>query len=369
MGLIAGLLLLVIGLSGSALVFRDELQLAATPQSLRVEPTGSRRSLDSLLAAVNQSLPDHDITGWLMRREPHIADLMYARKHGARDVSVLTVNPFNGQILGGPQDPGGTLTGWLLELHYTLFAGHFGVFVAGLMALLLCLLGLTGLWLYRDFWGRFFTLRWRSSARIFFSDIHKMVGISSVAFNLVLGFTGAWWNLSHALGHLVEGDHEDEPPPGRYRFSVHLSLDTLAARSGEILPGFRPGYVSLPDGPEPGIVFYGRVASRNPLRSDYGSSVTFDAQSGKAQSSNDIRTAGIWAQLSDMFYPLHFGNFAGLPVKILWCMGGMAPGVLAISGFVIWWKRGSRRRQDRTTPQRDRISSTEHTMIQQESDV
>ena len=54
-------------------------------------------------------------------------------------------------------------------------------------------------------------LRWNLSARIFFSDLHKMVGISSVGFNLILGFTGAYWNLTHVVGHLLDGP--DPKPP------------------------------------------------------------------------------------------------------------------------------------------------------------
>ncbi len=41
--------------------------------------------------------------------------------------------------------------------------------------------------------------------------------------------------------------------------------------------------------------------------------------------------------------PLHFGTFGRWPVKVLWCLGGMAPGVLAASGFLVWQTRGRSR--------------------------
>jgi uncharacterized iron-regulated membrane protein len=41
-------------------------------------------------------------------------------------------------------------------------------------------------------------------------------------------------------------------------------------------------------------------------------------------------------QITDSFEPLHLEPS---PVKILWCLGGLAPGVLAITGYILWWKR------------------------------
>jgi uncharacterized iron-regulated membrane protein len=42
--------------------------------------------------------------------------------------------------------------------------------------------------------------------------------------------------------------------------------------------------------------------------------------------------------------PLHFGNWGGLPVKVLWCLLGLAPGTLGATGFLMWWNRVLRRR-------------------------
>ena len=68
------------------------------------------------------------------------------------------------------------------------------------------------MWIHRNFWRSLFLLRWKLSGRIFFSDLHKMVGISSVGFNLILGFTGAYWNLTHVLGEFL---HRPEPEASR----------------------------------------------------------------------------------------------------------------------------------------------------------
>jgi uncharacterized iron-regulated membrane protein len=36
---------------------------------------------------------------------------------------------------------------------------------------------------------------------------------------------------------------------------------------------------------------------------------------------------------------LHFGRFAGIPVKIIWTIVGLAPAVLFLTGLLMWWNR------------------------------
>lgn len=350
MGLIAGAGLLIIGLTGSILVFRQDVQALVNPRLLRVEPTPTGRlGHDRLLAAAVHQLPDHEITGWQISPEPRFADLVYVVRHGTHEWRMITVNPFTAEVLAGPMETSDTLVGWLLELHYSFLGDHPGVFVAGLFALLLFLLGLSGLWLYRDFWGNLFTLRWNRSARIFFSDFHKRVGILSVAFNLILGATGAYWNLPHAIGHFA-GEASEPIISGRL-YPDSLSLEALVRQAAVAIPGFQPSYLQLPLAQDGEIRLLGRVPSRSPFRSDYGSSVVFEPVTGALKSATDIRQAGVWEQITDAFYPLHFGSFGGLPVKLLWCLGGLTPGILATSGFVIWWKRTRRHRLVATSAQ------------------
>ncbi|MBE2212911.1 MAG: PepSY domain-containing protein, partial [Opitutaceae bacterium] len=181
-------------------------------------------------------------------------------------------------------------------------------------------------------------LRWGESRRIFFSDLHKMVGISSVAFNLVLGFTGAYWNLTHVISHMVMGEDEEVPVTGAM-LAAGYPLDAAIADARTRLPGFEANYVSLPWVAGGDVTLWGSFKDAGLLRSPYGSTATYDAQTGANKGVTDIRTAGLWVQSVDAFRPLHFGDFAGLPVQILWCLGGLSPGVLAVSGTCIWWLR------------------------------
>lgn len=343
LGLIAGLGLLVIGLTGSLLIFSKEIDGVLRPDVVHVEvPAEAKRlPMDGLVGKMAATFPGHQLMGWVPAREPEDSDRVWMKLPGEDEHWLSAhIDPYTGKVLSRPAESTGTFTGWLLELHYTLLADHVGLAVAGIFALLLFLLGITGLWLYRDFFRHFFRLRWKSSTRILFSDLHKFVGIQSVVFNLILGFTGAWWNLSHVIGHLFEKHPEDgvvevAPPPT----SPWASIDTLLADASQrIEGGFEANYLGFPQSPENTFYLYGAHGDAGVLRSPHGSMVSYTVD-GTFRESNDIREASLGAQIYDSFVPLHFGTFGGWPVRVLWCLGGMAPGILAVSGFLIWRAR------------------------------
>lgn len=347
LGLAAGLGLLVIGLSGSLLVFHEELEALFNRELVHVTPTpAGRLPLDTLLTHAQRQLPDHEITGWLPQWDaPRAADVLYVIRRGDKEWLVATLDPYTGRLLASPRLGKTTLTGWLLELHYAFFAGHAGLLLAGTFGLLLLALGVTGVWLYREFWKNFLTLRWRRGARILFSDLHKFVGITSVAFNLVLGFTGAYWNFTHVIGEWIAGEHEQKKIEQRL-YAPTLSLDALVHDAAQRLSGFRGNFISLPSDPAaPAVTLWGAIEPRHWLTSPYGSTIVYDASTGAHRATADLRVAGFWPRVVDSFRPLHFGDFGGLPVKILWALAGLAPGTLAITGFAIWWRR-------RAAPQR-----------------
>ncbi|MBI2514014.1 MAG: PepSY domain-containing protein [Opitutae bacterium] len=343
LGLIAGLGLLVIGLTGSVLVFRTEVEALAHPALTHVAPApAGRLAFDALLASAQRQLPRHEIVGWVVSpNDPARPDLLWMIPHGSTNWHFAPLDPYRGELLGAPRDETSTVTGWLLELHTAFFADHVGLVVTGVLAVMLCLLGVSGVWIYREFWKHIFTLRWGRSARMMFSDLHKFVGITSVLFNLLLGFTGAYWNLTHVIGEELAGAPEP-PPMTRRLYGARLSLDALVADARTRVPGFRANYISLPWVPEGDATLYGAPADAGPFRSPYGSHVAYDPQTGAHKTTHDLRAAGVWAQIVDAFTPLHFGSFGGLPVKLLWCLGGLAPGALALTGFAIWWQRRPR---------------------------
>lgn len=351
LGLLAGVPLLVIALTGSVLVFKDELNALLIPERVLVEPLAEGPlPLEERLAVLQAELPDHEVTGWAFYEPPERADFVYVMEHGDNEWLHVYQNQYTGEILSRPGATESELTGWLLVLHYTFLGGHAGMAVCGVLAVLLCLLGATGFFIYRRFWKNLLTFRWSGNLRLLSGDLHKRLGVVSAPVFLILGLTGAYWNLEHVVheirAHSAGEDHE--PIMERRLYRSGLEIDALARQARETIPGYQIRYLSFPWDEGLPMTFYGEFEQQNPLRSAYHSTVSFDAETGEYLSFTRIDEASAWRQVYDAFTPLHFGTFGGWATRVLWCVLGLAPGLLAVSGSFIWWKR-TRPRDSRQT--------------------
>lgn len=359
MALAAFVPLLVICLTGSLLVFKHEIDALLLEDTVRVESAGRERlDLDTLRDSMAQHFPRYEIVGWALFEDRGRADLIYTMRQGTDEWTYALINQYSGEPLRPPMSLTHHLTDWLLELHYTLLLGDWGMLFTGLVSILLCLLGLSGFILYRGFWKRFFTLRWNARLIVYFSDLHKMTGILAAPVLLVVGFTGAWWNLTHFAQELAE--HADGG--GHYVMSGRLYNDELRLQAmlrdaGNQVEGFETRYISLPWEPGRNITFWGDVGASNPLLSQYASSVTYDARSGEQLASLDIREAGAATKILDSYRRLHFGDFAGLASKLVWSVLGAAPALLSVTGIYLWIRRRDKRRATREKRRRQALQT------------
>ncbi len=341
LGLFAGLGLVLIGLTGSVLVFHHEITRAQQPEVvLRESPTDApRRPLSELIAGVEASAPDFWVRGWLLYHGDERRDVAYVTPHAdANDWHIVTVDPATGAIgTPAPVATHDTIYGWFVDLHYTFFADHVGLVITALLAIVFIFLSLSGLYLHRAFFKTVFRLRWGQSWRLFSSDLHKAVGIASLPFNVLLGFTGAYWNIAHVIEEMSH-EHEEEEVWTPYEGRLDR-VDELPALAEAKWPGYAFNYVYLPTAEDKQFYVFGQTEPGAAFRSRYGSSLWLDAASLEINTEKDLRTAGFWARVVDSFEPLHFGDFGGIVSKIFWCLAGLAPGALTLSGAMIWFHR------------------------------
>lgn len=349
MALVAVIPLLVICVTGSILVFKHEIDTLLMEDRVRVDTGGQERlGLDHLRQSLDGQLPDYEVVGWALFQDRGRADLVYVMEHGSSEWRYALLDQYSGRVLAEPVGLTHNLTDWLLDLHYTLLMGDWGMLASSVFSILLCLLGITGLVLYRKFWKKFFTLRWNARLMVYFSDLHKLTGVIASPVLLILGFTGAWWNITHFAHEMEEhADGHEHYVMEQRLYSDEISLQALREDTARRVDGFEATYITLPWEPGVNITFWGDVPTGNPLLSQYASSVTYDARRGDFMASADIREAGFGAKFVDSYRRLHFGNFAGLPSRVLWCLLGLSPLLLAVTGLYLWFRRREKRRTAR----------------------
>lgn len=347
-GLASGLFLIFICVTGSVAVFKPEIERAvdygdfkfdlpahapdAKPirveQAIRTAEASQPRSRASSarFPARGSSAQSHDDT--------YLITLEASR--GRRAQQVL-VDPYQNKVLT-TNTPRAGWGDFVRQLHVRFFYGSFwGRYVVGVFGIALLFSTVSGLMIFTRFNGR----RWKPmfrrgrGRRIALADLHKIVGLSSVAFNIMFGLSGAVLGLEGVyFKYFAE----------RTRLQKHNSVAVLAtsdvqkcvdaARS--LVPTGIPAGVGL-NNRKTGLVKVEMVHQDAQLVRELSSYVVFDAKSLKPIETYDASKAAVGVRLYYAMEPLHFGRLGGsIVVKLLWGLMGLTGGFLSISGFAIF---------------------------------
>jgi uncharacterized iron-regulated membrane protein len=352
LGIVTGVFVLVIAWSGSLVVFNDEIEWLVNPAS-RADPALGVRPLDEVAAAISARYPERRFA---IHRQigPHWAHIAYV--YDGRVQRFLLVDPATAAIRADHAMTGYTFnTGYFLrQLHVRLLMGFWGRVFVGVFGVTLALSVVTSLWIYRDWWRSLLRLRRGHGRRIFHMDLHKAVGLWALAFNLLFAVTGAVLGLENLYIRF-------KPPapraPARFASAPALAApitpDAAMARVTARDPRFRPTSVEVPlDGP---IVVRGDHPSVFIARG--ASEFAVHRRTGMVHAVIDARRAPRPEYLYNLLDPLHFGYFgerlglvAGYLIEIVWAVAGLVPGVLGITGGVMWLERRRRRSPRGKTP-------------------
>jgi uncharacterized iron-regulated membrane protein len=334
LGVVAGVPLLAVCCSGALLVFSRQLDTWLNPDLLSVSAQVSRLSFDEMLSRVRRTLPQSEILSF--RRLPERADdviTMLGRMNG--QTCYIHVDPYTGAVLG-VRPMSRPLVDQLWRFHRSLFLGAGGSLLLAVSAMALIGSLLTGLLIYPRTLLKMFTMgvRWRRGSRLALADLHRLIGVITLIFNLLLALTGlylTWPALtSHLSHHMARPERVAAAPEG-----VGYSIDSCLANVQELLPGFRLTGFTLPAGQNQQLIVYGKTPG-NPLLGEFSSHVSFNASTGAVERVHDASLDAGSVQLGQMMAPLHYGNYGGLIARVLYFLGGMTPGLLAVTGFIIW---------------------------------
>lgn len=364
LGLVAGLVLIVTGLTGSALVFRQEIDSALNPRLLVVTPTAERAALQEVLDRVVETYGGEAPS---RLRMPQRADGSYEIWLGPSPSRYVYADPYTGAILGA-RWPTEFLTGWLFLLHSRLLAGEVGHVVAGLAGASLVALSLSGLvlwwprrapWRAWRQWRQALTIARRAGAARATYDIHRAVGFYASALLLLAGVTGASLVFPKAFERAAfvltatAAPVRPSPPPSAAIAdgSPSLAVDSLLAIAERAQPGGAVSYLYLPTAP--GQTFDVRKRLPGERHPNGKSFVHVEPRTGRVLGVEDGSRAPRGAKLYSILYPLHIGILGGTPTRLLAVAVGLSLPLLACTGGLIWWRRGRRRRvAGKTAPSR-----------------
>jgi uncharacterized iron-regulated membrane protein len=345
LGLGAGLYLLLIGVTGAAVVFRQDLQRAWYPEFFApVRPAVPLAAPEVVFRELRARYPDGRLSGidWPTPRR----DSFLAYVSAGERFRTVFVHPVSGRVLGElPYD----WIRWLQDLHFDLLAGPVGRIVNATGGICLAAMSVTGFVLW---WPG--ARRWHDALRVHAGrgwnrliwELHGATGCWSLLALLMWAATGAYFGFPqqirrvvHAVAPLTIVDAPQSHPAVHAGSQRPLSPDTIVERARRHAPAARMARMVWPstDG-APFLVIMARATHGDYDTSDE-LSLWLDQYSGEPLGVRDHGERSAGDTLIAWILPLHAGSFGGLPIRILWSALGLALPLLFATGVVMWSNR------------------------------
>ena len=379
-GLLMTGFLIVVGLTGSLLAYRTEVDRILNPNFYaNVQPGSKRLTLGEIAARAEQQEPR--IQAWYLydqtsdsvsvrcvpRKDPQTG------KPYAIDFDHMILNPYTGQELGHRSEyqinsvNRQNFTAFLYQLHTSLAAGDKGWAFLGYVALVWTLDCLVGFYLtlplgfarFLERWKYSWWVKWRASGFRVHFDLHRANGLWLWPLLFIFAWSGVMFNFSPvyslvtcAVANCYDPGmdfvtsfkgHVTERPKLDWRAAEERGRQLMAQQAE--LRGFkvvRPAGLALIG--NVGIYSYIAQTTLDVRRDTPDTAVFLDADTGEFRQFMMPRpSSGVF--IGAFLRGAHFGDlFGSFLYRLLVFIVGVAVAILAYTGVYIWWRKRSVRK-------------------------
>lgn len=364
-GILLGLLLYAVVITGMAAVFADEIGIWSAGH---VETRSAfERPIDKAVRELGAFTPkkfhedvdlfeigDHNLGVFFHHHETKSNGELISRGvyyQLDRDGRIANVQRGTGEQVFGPRNDD-ALSSFLVDTHVRLHVPDpWGLLLTGILGLAMLVAAVSGLLIHRHLFKDIFTLRRKANPVLVDRDRHSVAGTWSLPFAFILAFTGSFFSFFGTVGVPIVamaafgGDQQALSDavfgnPGKPNPQPHPigDLDRVAADTIK-RTGAAPTFIT--------IEHFGRADAtitsfQSPRSGDIepitlvykGATGTFDREK---PSIGTRPSAG--GTLAAIMGPLHFGNFAGFVSKAIWFGLGYAMCYVTLTGLRLWLAR------------------------------
>lgn len=363
-GILLGLLLYAVVLTGTAAVFAEEIGIWSaghvTNQSAFERPMAdTMRTLGARTPAKYHEgvdlfeVGDHDLGAFFHRHEMDKGELISRGIYYVvgKDGRVIHTQAGTNEDVFGPRNDN-ALSSFLVDTHVRLHVPNpWGLLLTGIVGLSMLVAAVSGLLIHRHLFKDIFTLRRKANPVLVNRDRHSVAGTWSLPFAFILAFTGSFFSFFGTIGvpivamaafggdvvALTEAVYgtpgKPDPRPAAIGNFDRITSDAIA-RAGAI-----PTFVAVEN--------FGRadakVTTYHPPKSGGLAPISL-LYDGATARFNQVKpligpTPSAGGTLAAIMSPLHFGNFAGLVSKAIWFGLGFAMCYVTYTGIRLWLVR------------------------------
>lgn len=358
LGVSSGLVVFIVALTGSILVFEDELEPVFYPKFHLIEAPKDQSPLplDNLRATVANAYPDQRIARIVIEHHADrtvLFDLVKGKKE--KDVLSVAVNPYTAEITDTRRE-NDAFFHIVLQLHRYLCLEDTGKAITGVATVMFIVIMITGLilwWPNRKQTKQRLTVKWNAKLKRLNWDLHAVFGFYVLPFTFLIALTGLVWSYKW-VNSMIFLTFDGKPQVRREapaNVGIHRVPGTLAkitAETNRLLP--YPGriQVSIPESDSLSIT----ISKENETASvdNVVDFLYFDQTDGKLISKRlyDNETKGM--KVRRLVLPVHSGSIWGWPTKVLAFIVSLITATLPVTGVVIWIGRKFKKKKVRKSP-------------------
>lgn len=354
-GLYTGILIGVLSLTGAVAVFIPEIDGLIVKHHYNALSSPSLTGIPQFEHSINSLIrryPDYSSLSISLPDRPgqvvH-ADVILRPEGGDLKRIDFFIDAGKDRIIG-QRDHQNSLANYLRQMHVRLYEGYWGRQLVGIGGLALALVAITGLLIYGNFmkkqtWPK---LRKTMDMRIIMADWHKILGISALAFNVVIALTGAWLGLQPWLMRWFE-----IKTPNTFKAStvmeaeadkaLHVDWNEVLNAAKEEFPALQPRQLSASTNGSGAVTVRGNIAGQIYERDI--NLIVISKTDYTPIFKYDVREQPFGHKFYFIQEALHFGDFGGMLLKALYALLGLTSGFLSISGFAIFLLRRQKKKK------------------------
>ncbi|MEM6557077.1 MAG: PepSY-associated TM helix domain-containing protein [Pseudomonadota bacterium] len=329
-------IMVVVLFTGTMATISNELDWL-TQHDMRVSPGTEKVSYDEMLDAVRAYDPNATIMGVQHMMGDHFAyRVTVIDEHATQQF--IHVNQWTGEVTG--QTPYFTLQRFFRDMHRYLYLPKVvGLTLVCSMAIILIISLYTGLKTSRNWRTLMTRIRVSKGARTAIGDAHKAAGLWSIWFFVLMVTTGLWY-----YAEFLGTDFEPPAPPELREIAdvtndviMDPSADEILRIAQEAYPELNVTSINYSVLPGSAIRVMGKAG--NPIVRQRANAVYIHPETLDVlhvRRSRDLPAVQWTNQIAD---PLHFGDFGGLPLKLVYFVFGAFMTGLSVSGVWLTWKR------------------------------
>jgi uncharacterized iron-regulated membrane protein len=360
-GLYAGIVIGILCFTGAIAVFIPEIDGWIQKRYYSVHtaalPAGVLPKIDRSLAVAKKQYPE--MSGLLIDmpdRPGAVATFSFAVKgkdKASNKSYFLFVDPVQDKILGS-RDRQNSLANYLRQIHVRLYESFWGRQLVGLAGVAFIILTVTGFLIYGNFMKKqaYPKIR-RKGMRMIMGDWHKILGITALAFNFVIASTGAWLGLQPKLMQWFKIKAPNDIALPKITDPVtdaktEVQWNEVFRVAKREFPDLIPGYIRASEDGTSTIEVHGSIAGQ--VYEKNINTLVLSKTSYQPVFKCDLRAMSFRDKFYSVQEALHFGDYGGLWLKIIYTILGLTSAFLSISGFIVYLYRTNKKQQRKMTP-------------------